>query len=178
MSGGAAGQPRFADTIAAVMSINVREMRPEDARRFLEIHHAAVRGIAAGDYPVSVVDAWARPITDEVIARFLVNRDREVRLVAEIDGEPVGIGAVVVANAELRACYVAPAAARRGVGSALVAEIERIARAHRLDHLHLESSTTGEPFYAALGYQVESRGELFLAPGVPMTAVRMWKRLS
>jgi hypothetical protein len=88
------------------MSATVREMRPEDARRFLEIHHAAVRGIAAKDYPATVVEAWARPITDQVIERFLANRDRELRLVAEIDGQPVGIGAIVVSNSELRACYV------------------------------------------------------------------------
>jgi putative acetyltransferase len=160
------------------MSITIREMRPEDARRFLEIHHAAVRGIAAKDYATSVVEAWARPITDQVIERFLANCDREVRLVAEMDGDIVGVGAIVVRNSELRACYVAPSAARRGVGSAVVSEIERIAREHHLDHLELESSITAERFYSALGYQVESRGELVLAPGVPMAAVKMRKRLA
>ena len=160
------------------MSITIREMRPEDARRFLEIHHAAVRGIAAKDYPPSVVEAWARPITDQVIERFLANRGREIRLVAEMDGEIVGVGAIVVRNSELRACYVAPSAARRGVGSAVVSEIERIAREHHLDHLELESSITAERFYSALGYQVEGRGEHVLAPGVPMAAVKMRKRLA
>ena len=160
------------------MSISIRKMRREDARRFLEVHQAAVRGIAAKDYPTSVVEAWARPITDQVIERFLANRDREVRLVAEMDGEIVGVGAIVLRNAELRACYVAPSAARRGVGSAIISEIERIAREHHLDHLELESSITAEPFYSALGYQVESRGEHVLAPGVPMAAVRMRKRLA
>jgi len=163
--------------IVSAMPVTVRQMQPEDARRFLDIHHAAVRGIAAKDYPASVVNTWAGPITDQVIERFLANRDHEVRLVAEIDGEPVGIGAIVVSHSELRTCYVAPTAARRGVGSALVTEIERIAHEHGLDHLQLESSITAEPFYSALGYEVESRGELFIAPGVPMTAVRMRKRL-
>ena len=152
-------------------------MRPEDARRFLEIHHAAVRGIAAKDYPTSVVDAWARPITDQSIERFLENRDHEIRLVAEIDGEPVGVGAFVVSHCELRACYVAPTATRRGVGSALIVEIERIAQQHGVDHIRLESSITAEQFYSALGYEVESRGELLIAPGVPMAAVKMRKRL-
>ena len=64
------------------MSVTVREMRPEDARLFLEIHHAAVRGLAAKDYPAPVVDAWAAPLTDQLIDRFLANRDRELRLVA------------------------------------------------------------------------------------------------
>ena len=89
----------------------------------------------------------------------------------------MGIGAIVVSHSELRACYVAPHAARRGVGSALVAEIERIARERGLDHLELESSITAEPFYAALGYQVETRGVHLLSPGVPMAAVTMRKRL-
>jgi putative acetyltransferase len=159
------------------MSVAIREMRPEDARRYLEIHHAAVRGLAVRDYPSSVIEVWARSITDHAIERFLANRDGEVRLVAEVDGELLGIGAIVVSNSELRACYVAPSAARRGVGTALVAKIEEIARQHRLDHLVLESSITAEPFYSALGYEVDSRGELFLAPEVPMTAVKMRKRL-
>jgi putative acetyltransferase len=160
------------------MLLTVREMQPEDARRFLEIHQAAVRGIAAKDYPDSVVDAWARPITDKMIEGFLANRDHETRLIAEIDGDPVGVGALVVRDAELRACYVAPPAARRGVGSALVAEMERIAREHRLDHLQLESSITAEPFYASLGYEVEQRGERPIGPGVTMAAVKMRKRIS
>jgi putative acetyltransferase len=160
------------------MAIRVHEMLPPEARLFLEIHHAAVRGLAANDYPASVIDAWAQPITDEAIERFLANRDHELRLIAELDGRPAGIGAIVVSQSELRACYVAPDAARRGVGSALVAEIERIAHEHGLDYLQLESSVTAEPFYAALGYHVESRHEHLLAPGVPMVAVKMRKRLA
>jgi putative acetyltransferase len=100
--------------IVGATSVTIREMRPDDARRFLEIHHAAK------DYPTAVVEAWAQPITGRVIERFVANPDREVRVVAEIDGEPVGIGAIVVSNSELRACYVAPSAARRGVGSLLL----------------------------------------------------------
>ena len=153
-------------------------MRPEEAHRFLEIQGAAVRGLAAKDYPASVVEAWARPITDQSIARFLANHDKEIRLLAEIDRHAVGIGALVVENAELRACYVAPSAARRGIGTALVAEIERIAREHHLDHLHLESSVTAEPFYASLGYEVEGRRDFLLAADVPMAAVQMRKRLT
>jgi putative acetyltransferase len=169
--------PSWATILVVPTSVTIRDMQPEDARCFLEIHHAAVRGIAARDYPPLVVEVWARPITDQVIERFLANRDGELRLVAEIDGAPLGIGAIVIGNSELRACYVDPSAARRGVGTALVAKIEEIAHEHRLDHLELESSITAEPFYSALGYQVESRGELFLAPDVPMAAVRMRKRL-
>jgi hypothetical protein len=68
------------------MSVKVREMLNEDARMFLEVHHAAVHGIAAKDYPPEVVEDWApMPVTDESVERFLTNPDGEIRLVAEID---------------------------------------------------------------------------------------------
>jgi putative acetyltransferase len=154
-------------------------MRPAEARRFLEIHHESVRGLAARDYPSRVIEAWAPlPITDAYLDRFLRNHDGEIRLIAEIDGEAVGIGAIVIAGSELRACYVAPSAARRGVGSALVAEIERIARDHGVRYLQVESSITAEPFYAALGYVVQERGEHAIGPGVAMAAVAMRKELA
>ena len=159
------------------MSVCVRTMRSDEARRFLEIHHDAIRGIAAADYPPSVIDAWAPlPITDEAVHRFLLNRDDELRLIAEIEGRSVGIGALVVDRSELRACYVVPGATRRGIGTALVAEIERLARERGLGYLRLESSVTAESFYARLGYAVEEMRELMLRPDLGMAAVTMRKQ--
>jgi len=160
------------------MPVAIRPMHADEARRFLEIHHESVRGLAATDYPPTVIEAWAPlPITDGRLQRFELNRNDEIRLIAELDGVPVGIGALVVATSELRACYVLPGAARCGTGAAIVAEIERIAREHGLHELHLESSLTAEPFYIALGYHVEKGGELAIAPGVNMTAIAMRKKL-
>jgi putative acetyltransferase len=156
----------------------VREMRPDDARAFLEVHHAAVRGLAAKDYPQAVIEDWAPlPVTDKAVERFLLNPDNEIRLVAEHDGEIVGIGALVVEKAELRACYVASEASRKGVGSALVREIERIAQEHGLGSLELDSSVTAEPFYLAHGYGVRERGEHILRSGQAMACVKMVKNL-
>jgi hypothetical protein len=59
---------------ADIMSIKVREMLNDDALAFLQVHHAAVRGIAAKDYPPEVVEDWApMPITNQSIERFLTN---------------------------------------------------------------------------------------------------------
>jgi len=160
------------------MSIKVRKMLTEDARIFLEVHHAAVRGIAAKDYPPEVVEDWAPlPVTERSVERFLTNPDGEIRLVAEIDGRIVGVGCLIVANCELRACYVAPEAARNGVGSALVREIERIARDHGLAYLQMDSSVTAEPFYLHHRYSVCQRGEHTLDSGRSMACIRMAKVL-
>jgi hypothetical protein len=37
----------------------VRLMRDDESRAFLEIQRAAVRGLAANDYPASVTEEWA-----------------------------------------------------------------------------------------------------------------------
>src|SRR5687768_2883281 len=106
-------------------TITVRPMRADEARLFLELHARSVRGLAAGHYPAAVVDAWVNPLTDDSVRRFQENSGHEIRLIAELDGEPAGLGALAVESAELPACYVVPEAARRGVGTAIVREIER-----------------------------------------------------
>ena len=161
------------------MSLVIRKMDPGDAQAFLEVHHAAVREIAAKDYPPTVVEDWARlPLTEDAIERVRANPDNEFRLVAEVEGRIVGIGALVVENSELRACYVAPGASRKGVGSALVREIERVARGQGLAFLEVESSITAEPFYAMLGYSVLERGNHILRSGQAMACVKMRKELA
>ena len=156
----------------------IREMRAEDARAFLDVHRAAVRGISAKDYPLAVIEAWApMPLTDDAIERVRANPDKEYRLIAEIEGRVVGIGAAVFEIAELRACYIAPDAGRKGVGSALVKEIELAAREQGVRRLELDSSVTAESFYRREGYEVISRGEHVLRNGQQMACVKMRKDL-
>jgi putative acetyltransferase len=160
------------------LQIGVREMRSADARAFLEVHHAAVRGTAVVDYPLAVIEAWApMPVTEKAAEQVRANPDNEYRLVAEIDGQVVGVGALVFESCELRACYVMPAAARRGVGSALVHEIERAACERGLSTLELDSSITAEAFYRKQGYEARERSEHILHNGQRMACVKMRKSL-
>jgi GNAT superfamily N-acetyltransferase len=148
-------------------------MRPGEERAFLDIHTRSIRGLAASHYTPEVIEAWVVPMTEEYLRAFVRNQDNEIRLVAELDGVLVGLGCLVVQTAELRACYVVPEAARKGIGRALVGEIERIARERGLDHLHLEASINAEPFYSALGYEVVERGVHVWPSGQRMAAVTM-----
>jgi len=128
----------------------VRPLDTSEARTFLQIHSAAVRGLGISHYPPEVIDVWAAPVNDhageEFLQRFLVNSDNETRLIAELDGQPAGIGVLVVQNEELRACYVRPEMVRKGVGAAIVREIERLAIQSGLTHLRLDASLNAEPF--------------------------------
>ena len=107
----------------------------------------------------------------------MLNADDEIRLVAELDGKPVGIGALILDRSELRAVYVSPEAARKGCGSALVQEIERIAKENGLARLTLAGSLNAEAFYSAQGYEVHERSEVVLRNGHRMAAVWMGKDL-
>ena len=159
------------------MTIIVRPLRADEGQVFLQMHGRSIRGLAVRHYPKEVIDAWTVPLTEESLRGFLKNPDREIRLIAELDGEPVGLGALVVDNSELRACYVVPEASRRGVGTALVAEIERIATENGVERLELLASVNAEPFYAFLGYEPLGRTEHVLRTGHPMAAVKMAKVL-
>ncbi len=158
--------------------VSVREMGPEDASAWLDVHRRAVRGIAAADYPPSVIDAWApMPVTGHAINQVLENPDQEYRLVVELDGRVAGIAAAVFALSELRACYVAPEATRRGIGSCLIRKLEDAARHHGLTFLQVDSSITAEPIYLRAGYEVTERGDHTLHTGQRMACVKMRKTL-
>ena len=155
--------------------LQVRELRPDEDAIFRKIHHAAVHGLAADHYPQEILDKWSAPIREG--ERVQPRREGQIRLVAELDGEPVGIGALFPDKSELDAVYVLPSAARKGVGTALVREIERIAIEQGVKRLHLDASLNAEAFYLAMGYEVVERGEHVLNSGQPMACVRMAKDL-
>jgi putative acetyltransferase len=155
----------------------IRTLRADELRIYLDIVNTAILGLAVDHHPREVIAQWVVPITDETIHDLTLNTDREIRFIAELDGIPVGIGALVLERSELRACYVAPRAARRGCGSAIVREIERVAQENGLTRLNLAASLNAEPFYAAHGYKVRERSEVVLRNGHRMPAVWMEKSL-
>jgi putative acetyltransferase len=159
------------------LPISVRPLRASEGHTYLTIVNGAIRGLAAGHYAPDIIEGWVVPVTDESVRDLMLNPDQEIRLIVERDGNPVGIGALVVDRSELRACYVLPDAARQGCGSALVREIERLARANGLTRLELAASLNAEAFYAAHGYAVRERSEVTLRNGHRMPAVWMEKTL-
>ena len=98
-----------------------------------------------------------------------------VAVVARLDGVAVGCGALRRAAelgpgvGELKRMYVAPGARRRGVGRAVLLELERVARAQGLTRLVLETGARQPEalgMYAAAGYgRIERYGEYADEPG-------------
>jgi putative acetyltransferase len=160
------------------MTLVIRKMRDDDARSFLEVHHAAVRRLAVRDYPPEVIEAWAPlPIREAAVEAVIANPEDEIRFLAERDGHIIGLACLVIANSEVRACYVAPEAARTGVGKALLMKIEETARNAGVKYLHADSSLTAEQFYLSQGYEVTEYGQHLLHGRWPMVCVKIGKAL-
>ena len=159
-------------------NVNIRFARNEDARGILEAHHSAVHQTASKDYSPEICNDWSTPVTQERISQYLNHSfPHETSIVAEVDGEVAGFGAIVESVNELRAVYVAAKFGHRGIGSALLIELERVAKERGCIELHLDSSVTAEAFYLFHNYQVLEYTEHALRSGRLMACVRMRKSL-
>lgn len=79
--------------------------------------------------------------------------------------------------ARIRAFFVHPDFARRGIGRAILAACESAIVAAKFADAELVATLTGEPLYAAFAYEVVERYEVPMSEGLNLPVVRMKKRL-
>lgn len=77
--------------------------------------------------------------------------------------------------AKIRAFFVHPDWARRGVGTAILDACESAATAAGFTRLEMGATLTGVPFYAARGYRASERFNVPLSNGETLPIVRMMK---
>ena len=80
-------------------------------------------------------------------------------------------------SARIRAFFVHPNWARRGIGRAILERCEAEAREHGFRSAELLATLSGERFYRVLGYTGQERTEHALRDGVTIEFVPMKKRL-
>ena len=79
--------------------------------------------------------------------------------------------------ARIRAMFVHPAAARRGLGRRILAACEEEARRASFARAELMATLPGVPLYRACGYDIIEETALLLGDGVQLPAARMQKLL-
>lgn len=77
--------------------------------------------------------------------------------------------------AKIRAFFIHPDFARRGIGSKILEASEGAARAAGFSHFEMGATLTGVPLYLARGYHVVERIEVPLPNGHALPVVRMAK---
>jgi GNAT superfamily N-acetyltransferase len=77
--------------------------------------------------------------------------------------------------ARIRAFFVHPEHARRGIGRAIVLASENAIRAAGFRRVDIVATLAGEPLYASHGYTVVEHFDISMAGGLTLPAVRMTK---
>jgi putative acetyltransferase len=129
----------------------VRPYRPGDHEATLACFVEAVRTTAAAHYNAQQRAAWA---PDDIDAGEWAGRRADARtLVAEIGGSVVGFTDLDAAG-YIDMLFVHPEAGRRGVGTALLGEVLRLAAVENLSQLSANVSMTARPVFEAAGFHV------------------------
>jgi GNAT superfamily N-acetyltransferase len=79
--------------------------------------------------------------------------------------------------ARIRAFFVDPDHARRGLGRRIIEACEAAARQAGFTHMELGATLPGEPLYAAMGYVVTDRFAIALPDGEQLPCAHMGKTL-
>lgn len=80
--------------------------------------------------------------------------------------------------ARIRAFYVHPNWARRGIGSQLMRACEMAAKEAGFKRLELMATLTGEPLYAVFGFKIIERTTIEMPGGVMLPVTKMAKDLA
>jgi len=155
----------------------------------------SVRSLQAPYYSQAQMDAALGPVfgVDRQLIRdgtyFVAERDAAIvgcggwsRRRSLYGGDASRAGEDVLLDPEreaarVRAFFVHPAWARRGIGHSIMAACERAIVEARFRTVDIVATLAGEPLYASCGYAVVERYEIPMAGSLSLPVVRMTKRL-
>ena len=175
------------------MSFTIRLATEADIPELAALIDASVRGLQSGDYSPSQIEGALRAVYG-VDSQLIADG---TYFVVECEGSKVGCGgwsrrrtlyggdrfaaredSLLDARTEaarIRAFFVQPEWARRGIGGIILEACERSAIEAGFTRLEMGATLTGVPFYRAKGYREEEELTVPLPDGETMTVVRMVK---
>lgn len=120
---------------------------------------SSIRELCSADHNNNsqIIAQWTANKTPESLRRWLAG-DHAIWL-ATLNGRAAGVGAVSP-TAEISVLYVAPQAVGQGVGTALLAQLESMAKNAGHQTAHLSSTTTAQGFYVKHGWTSAGMVEL------------------
>ena len=176
------------------MNWNLRLARMDDVPALEELIPLSVRALQAAHYSPAQMEAALGPVFG--VDRQLIADG--TYFVAEHDGQIVGCGgwskrkAIFGGDrarpgadelidparepARIRAFFIHPDWARRGIGRAILSACESAIIAAGFPNAELVATLAGEPLYAAFAYGVVERYEVPLPGGLTLPVVKMRKQ--
>jgi GNAT superfamily N-acetyltransferase len=177
------------------LTLTLRLATLEDVPRLERLIDLSVRGLSEGYYSPAQVESGIRYVfgPDSQLIRdgtyFCVEAPDEIvgcggwsRRKTHYGGDQVhreddGFLDPREEPARIRAFFVHPAWARRGIGRMLLDASSSAAQAAGFGSLTLSATLPGEPMYRACGFSVVARKDVQLPDGVHLTVVQMQRAL-
>jgi len=183
------------------MSTRIRHATPADVPRLREVIEASVRGLQAGDYTpaqiegalTSVYGVDSQLIADGTyfVAEEAIPESAKPDIVAcggwskrktlyggdQFAGREDSLLDPQRDAAKIRAFFVHPDWARRGIGSMILQACENAALAAGFTRLEMGATLSGVPFYRAMGYSEVENQSAPLGNGEALPIVRMAKQV-
>lgn len=148
--------------------MKIRPAEIDDAPAVWEAHVSAIRILCCGSYTPEQIEGWAGPRKPDDYLDPISNRRM---FVAEVEGRVVGFAEFL--REEVRAVYVHPDFARKGIGRALFQRIVEEMRARNVEKAWLNASLTSVPFYSAMGCKEGKEQKHRLSSGVEISCLAM-----
>lgn len=170
---------------------HIRIAQPGDVARLQQLIVRSARGLSAGYYTPGQTEALLRYVFGvdtqliEDQTYFLIEAEGEIvacggwsKRATLFGGDQAKTGADPLLDpsvdpARIRAFFVDPRMARRGLGRQLIAACITAAKVVGFKSLELVSTLPGEPLYLASGFAVTERFDLTLPEGVRVPVARM-----
>lgn len=153
--------------------MNIRKARISDVQFISTLIQDTLEKINVADYSLQEIEAWKGADTPKKIKERIQDKGRYI-CVAENDNQIVGVGSLK--GNEITAIYVKSDMIGKGVGSLVLAYIEKIARQKGSTELSMDSSLTAVDFYEKHGYK-KVRNSCHQAGDVKLNCVVMKKEL-
>ncbi len=164
---------KMKDMSADLTDLTLRPLLIDDADTVAEIFFDAVLNGTSRFYSQDEREAWAGPHPDP--KRWRGRIGSAVGLMADWQGKAAGFMTLMTPGL-IDLAFVRPALAGRGIGAALLGQLEPIARATGAHNLETQASKAAEPFFARHGFETLEPVTSFRR-GVTLHALHMRKRL-
>lgn len=129
------------------MNCKIRPACSSDAEGISRVIIAALRETNARDYSEAVIARVEQSFAPAAISVLLIRR----LVFVAVDHDGI-IGTASLDGEVARTVFVDPRFQGRGVGRALMEEVQRRAASKGIEILTVPASVTAEPFYAKLGF--------------------------
>lgn len=151
----------------------MRRATPADMPALSKLMQETIRTVNNPDYTPEQIDIWCGKASEEHLKEL---HENATRYIAEVDRQIVGFGDIERDNpSEIGLLYVHHQHIRTGVGSALLKQLETIAKLNGIQSLSVNASITAKPFFEAKGFAVTEERQREV-DGTSFKVYRMEKR--